>query len=360
MSAENNNNNYNNNNNNNNTPHPPFVTNSDHSAWIIVAASLGLALTLVFAGIRVFIRKIISPGVGLDDALLAVATVFSVVEASLLLGACRVGLGRSEGSLSFGDLDTVQQLYYAATLFFALGIGLSKASVAAFLLRIAPFNPHRKMVKITFALISVWTFALVFVLSLRCDLERPWRVSTAGCSDAIILRWEIVDAFGCLFELAMVGISIWLVWGVSALSWSQKAVVVVMFAFRLPVILFTVLRLLSYPDANRWDPTLLEAEFVSWSQAELGYSLIASTILVMRPFISNLVTHYAGSGKTAPRGDERAHLMLPMKFGSVSSPPPSDSAPSPVLDSERRHSEATLAKAVLVGGIRQSRQVSIV
>ncbi|KAF7196041.1 hypothetical protein HII31_02667 [Pseudocercospora fuligena] len=341
---------------------PPFatVTDDDHSAWIIIAASLGLALTLVFAGIRVFIRKIISPGVGLDDALLAVATVFSIVEASLLLGACRVGLGKSEVSLSSDDLNTVQQLYYAATLFFALGIGLSKASVAAFLLRIAPFNPHRKTVKVLFALILVWTVTLDFVLSLRCDLERPWRVNTASCSDAIILRWEILDAFGCLFELAMVGMSIWLVWGVSALSWSQKMVVVVMFAFRLPVILFTILRLLSYPDSNRWDPTLLEAEFVSWSQAELCYSLIASTILVMRPFISSLVTHYGGSGKAASRGEEQAHLMLPMKWGSVSSPPPSDSAPSFVLDSERRDSEATLARAVLVGGVRQTRQASIV
>ncbi|EME80440.1 uncharacterized protein MYCFIDRAFT_110389, partial [Pseudocercospora fijiensis CIRAD86] len=277
---------------------PPFatLTDDDHSAWIVIAASLALALTLAFAGIRIFIRKIISPGVGLDDALLAVATVFSVVEASLVLGACRVGFGKSEVSLSVDDLNTVQQLSYAATLFFALGVGLSKASVAAFLLRIAPFNPYRNTVKVIFALISVWTLTLVFVLSFRCGLDRPWRVSTASCSDAILLRWEILDAFGCLFELAMVAIPIWLVWGVSALSWSHKAVVVVMFAFRLPVILFTVLRLLSYPDAKRWDPNLLEAEFVSWSQAELCYSLIASTILVMRPFITNFVTHDGGSG----------------------------------------------------------------
>ncbi|KXT15028.1 hypothetical protein AC579_4883 [Pseudocercospora musae] len=341
---------------------PPFatVTDDDHSACIIIAASLGLALTLVFAGIRVFIRKIIIPGVGLDDALLAVATVFSVVEASLILGACRVGLGRSEVSLSADDMNSVQQLYYAATLFFALGIGLSKASVAAFLLRIAPFDPHRKTVKALFALISIWTIALVFVLSLRCNLDRPWRVSTASCSDAIILRWGILDAFGCLFELAMVGMSIWLVWRVTALSWSQKAVVVAMFAFRLPVILFTILRLLSYPGTKRWDPTLLGAEFVSWSQAELCYSLIASTILVMRPFISNLVTHYGGSAKPGPRGEEETHLTLPIKFGSVSSPPRSHSAPSFVLDSDRRDSEATLAKAVLGGGIRETRQASIV
>jgi hypothetical protein len=57
--------------------YPPFatVTDKDHAAWIIIATSLGLAWTLLFGAIRVFIRYTISPGLGIDDACLAVATV---------------------------------------------------------------------------------------------------------------------------------------------------------------------------------------------------------------------------------------------------------------------------------------------
>ena len=57
--------------------HPPFstVSDNDHTAWILIAASLGTIYSLIFGGIRVFIRYTTSRVFGLDDAVLAVATV---------------------------------------------------------------------------------------------------------------------------------------------------------------------------------------------------------------------------------------------------------------------------------------------
>ncbi len=56
---------------------PPFtvVTDTDHEAWIVVATAFGLCCSLLFGGIRIFVRLTIARGVGLDDALLGVATV---------------------------------------------------------------------------------------------------------------------------------------------------------------------------------------------------------------------------------------------------------------------------------------------
>lgn len=56
---------------------PPLaiVTEDDHTAWIMVASALGLACTLLFGGIRVFVRSTICPGIGMDDIFLAGATV---------------------------------------------------------------------------------------------------------------------------------------------------------------------------------------------------------------------------------------------------------------------------------------------
>lgn len=88
------------------------VKDDDHSAWIIIAASLSVALILVFAGIRIFIRRVISPGVGLDDGLLAAATIFGCVEAALLLGACHVGLGRSAATLTHHALSTTREVSF--------------------------------------------------------------------------------------------------------------------------------------------------------------------------------------------------------------------------------------------------------
>ena len=56
---------------------PPFaiLTDDDHSAWILVAASMGVAMTLLSSAIRVFIRYSVNSGWGLDDVVLAISTV---------------------------------------------------------------------------------------------------------------------------------------------------------------------------------------------------------------------------------------------------------------------------------------------
>jgi len=57
--------------------YPPFavVTETDHTAWIIIATALGLSCILLFSVIKIFIRWTISPTVGLDEAFLAGSTV---------------------------------------------------------------------------------------------------------------------------------------------------------------------------------------------------------------------------------------------------------------------------------------------
>jgi hypothetical protein len=56
---------------------PPFaiVTDTDHTAWLLIAATLSLCMILLFGIIRAFIRWTVSTGLGLDDAFLLAATV---------------------------------------------------------------------------------------------------------------------------------------------------------------------------------------------------------------------------------------------------------------------------------------------
>lgn len=57
--------------------HAPFavVTPNDHSAWVIIASALGLALTLLFGAIRIFVRATVGGGHGLDDYMVTAGTV---------------------------------------------------------------------------------------------------------------------------------------------------------------------------------------------------------------------------------------------------------------------------------------------
>ena len=57
--------------------HPPLltVTPTDHTAWIVITAILGICCALVTALLRIFVRAVISPPFGHDDTVVLVATV---------------------------------------------------------------------------------------------------------------------------------------------------------------------------------------------------------------------------------------------------------------------------------------------
>lgn len=214
----------------------PFavVTDTDHGAWIIITTALGLSQILLFAVIRSFVKCVINPGLTSDDGMIFTATGLAVVQSALVLGACHAGLGRSAELISADDLNALQRLYYAASLFFVLALGMSKASVTVFLLRLAPFDPYRQVTKVVIVAIIVWTVAFFFATALKCNLSEPWVVLGAQCS-GLFLRGAILEGFGCFFEVAIFGIAVWLV---SGLQIKQQSVVtvIVIFAFRLPYV----------------------------------------------------------------------------------------------------------------------------
>lgn len=212
----------------------PFavVTDTDHGAWIIIATALGLSQILLFALIRAFVKCVINPGLALDDGMIFTATGIAVVQSALVLSACHAGLGRSAELISASDQDALQKIYYAASLLLVLSLGLSKASVAVFLLRLAPFDPHRQVIKAVIAAILAWTIALFFAIALKCDLSEPWAVLGDQCS-GLFLRWGILEGFGCLFEIVIFGIAVWLVSGLQ-IKQQNVITVIVMFGFRLP------------------------------------------------------------------------------------------------------------------------------
>lgn len=82
--------------------HPPLlqVTPTDHSAWIAVATTLGLCCALVTLLIRAFVRIVISPPLGGDNATILAATVS--YPQSYSVRCC----GLAEGNEGFCD-DTI-------------------------------------------------------------------------------------------------------------------------------------------------------------------------------------------------------------------------------------------------------------
>ncbi|KAK5713379.1 hypothetical protein LTR17_017624 [Elasticomyces elasticus] len=148
-------------------------------------------------------------------------------------------------------------------------------------------------------------------------MTQPWLVVGEAC-EGYSLRWQVLEASGCVYEVVVSAMAIWLVWDLQT-SMDNKVIVIAAFAFRLglicrtsckesslidnSMIVIVALRLASFNQRGfATDPTLYQAEFISWTSTELNYSLISATIPIIRPFVNNLSTNYGGGQGSSGHG----------------------------------------------------------
>ena len=142
-------------------------------------------------------------------------------------------------------------MYYVSVLFFVVSLGLSKISVAFLLLRLTPQQQHRRVLHVIVALMAVWTVASTFAVALQCNLSHPWILIQESCPGAVLqplipislsnckltlmqfLRWQVISVFDIALELSLVGMTIYLIWGLQT-SLENKMAVVFSFGMRLP------------------------------------------------------------------------------------------------------------------------------
>lgn len=143
------------------------------------------------------------------------------------------------------------------------------------------------------------------------------------------MKWEAAEAIGAAFELAIFALAVWtLTWRVK-MPKSKKAIIVSSFGLRFVyvnhrahtltgradheqriIIAVITARLTSFDKTGFFtDPTLHEAVFVCWTQAEMNLSIIAATIPIAHKFLSSLVTNYGGAG--GRNLSERTNLKSP-------------------------------------------------
>ena len=166
---------------------PPLavVTPTDHAAWILLSTTIGLSITLIFAGIRIFVRTTISRPFAIDDHTLLAGTFLAVVQAVIIFVACDRGLGKSLEVAPIETQDQVQALLYTSNLFFILCLGLSKCSVICFLRRLSRDRNHKIVFDCATGVMILWTVASLLAIALQCNLSMPWVIVGQNCSDTV-------------------------------------------------------------------------------------------------------------------------------------------------------------------------------
>ncbi|KAK4550794.1 hypothetical protein LTR36_000374 [Oleoguttula mirabilis] len=276
-------------------------------------------MVLLSSIIRVFIRSTFGQKYGIDDGLLAIATLFAVIQEAVILGAVDKGLGKKIDLVSARHVDGIEKSFYTGNILAILVLGLAKLSIASFILRLTPIQRQRQIIFGIVGATILWMALSVFLVALQCNLSHPWALVGEKCT-GISARLVVIGLLDIVLEIALFSSTILLVADLQT-AFINKAVVIIAFAFRLPLIIAIALRIASFSTSGlTTNFTIAEDLYVVWTVTEINYALISATIPILRPFINSLSTHYGIGAATeysvsGSRSQGNAYALSTLKSG---------------------------------------------
>jgi hypothetical protein len=175
-------------------------------------------------------------------------------------------------------------------------------------MRLTAVKMHKLVAWVNIGAAIAWAFSSILVITIACTPAGPFTELEGQCS-GLFSRWIYVAAVDIATEVAIFGLSIYLVAGLK-MALKLKATVVMAFAVRLPVVAIAAIRLhYLHDEVYSDDPTLVGYNAAIWTQAEVAYSLLATAAACLGPFLRPFTrpylaeTRYQGSrGRTMPEG----------------------------------------------------------
>ncbi|CAI6335550.1 unnamed protein product [Periconia digitata] len=259
------------------------INSQDQSGLIAILTAFALGLVLLSVAARLYARHEFRL-FRIDDYLFIAATIFAVIQTALVFRQLRDGLGKSEEQIDPSVRLAVQKLGFAADLLYLFTLFLSKCSVSFLFLYLTPGRAHVRAIWTTITASVVWVITAVILEAVRCHPKHPWTDDTSTCTN-FFARWVVIAVLDAIIELALVGVSIYIVSDLQ-MALKSKLIVVGAFSWRVPNIAFTFIRLafLQYP----FEPStshIWHSRVVTVTQLSIGYTITASVIPYLKPFM---------------------------------------------------------------------------
>ncbi|ORY19017.1 hypothetical protein BCR34DRAFT_472648 [Clohesyomyces aquaticus] len=270
------------------------VTENDHAGIIWVVSLLCLVYTVLTLVTRSVIKWHM---VGSDDFALLAAQALALGQYGALFYSLRNGLGRTSEML----IPQSRISAFASEVLIVLALALSKCSVILLVRRV--FSRDMKhfwtICNVILGFCCIWGVASAILVSAGCDASKYMPPQGNETCRGFAARWDIVVALDVFLELVMFVLPIYFLWGLQ-MAIDLKARVVLAFAFRLPLVVFTIIFLRHFTTAHRdSNPGVSVSTAIAWQQIAVAYSLISATIPCLKSFIQSFDTNFGmGDGST--------------------------------------------------------------
>ncbi|KAF2473847.1 uncharacterized protein BDR25DRAFT_256791 [Lindgomyces ingoldianus] len=276
------------------------ITENNH-AGVIWVISL---LCMIYSVLTLFARGVIKwHMVGPDDVALVAAQVLAFGQYGALFGSLHYGLGRTSEMLNVKSRVLVSNTAFTSEILLLLSLALSKCSIIFLVRRV--FTRDMKhfwlICNIALAFVCTWGITSVVLVSVGCNVSKYVPPNGNETCEGFATRWNIVIALDVISELVMFILPICFLWTLQ-MTLDLKARVVIAFAFRLPVIAFSILFVRIFTTVQHApNPGVSISTAIAWQQVTVSYSLISATIPCLKSFIKSFDTNF-GMGEGSSSG----------------------------------------------------------
>ncbi|RKF79126.1 putative 50s ribosomal protein l36e [Golovinomyces cichoracearum] len=283
-----------------------------------------LSIALSMAGLRFWVRFAMLKSRGLDDLLLIVAVIFTILLSASCYLSDKLGLGNQTWQLT--SVDSAQKIEIASNItkavygcYFAYptAIIFTKFSIMATYLRVFPPGHLRRSTVALSVLAVVFWVASIFAIIFTCiPLQAAWDQRVVGRCYDILNFFVISSSFHILLDVLLCILPIPIIWSLS-MPKTQRLILIALLCGGALACVSSILRLIHLRQVidNIYVRTI---SIIEWSIIEVDAGIICASMAALRPLCKLLTLPYFSNGLN--KRDDMTTSSVP-NFDEIFDPP---------------------------------------
>ncbi|KAK4212061.1 hypothetical protein QBC37DRAFT_202616 [Rhypophila decipiens] len=258
--------------------------------------TVGIILSGITCILRCIVRTRVVKGFGLDDWLMAIATVFYLIFCTCSNIGISHGTGRHKADLTPEQYTRSMNLWFFCYLSYACSMIAVKLSIGCFLLRVTITRLHKWIIYFSAAITCVSCLTFFFLALFQCNpISYFWTRNQdldgtqGGCINAGVLV-AMAYLYSVMSVITDLSFALLPAWVVGQLNMGKKAKFAVMGLMGMGVIasLAVIARApyLKHMDSDDflWDT----APMAIWSSVENGLAITAGCLATLQPLVKGI------------------------------------------------------------------------
>ncbi|KAK1777076.1 hypothetical protein QBC45DRAFT_470501 [Copromyces sp. CBS 386.78] len=254
-----------------------------------------IVLVGVVVSLRIVCRGYITRRLFVDDYLIILAGLFTLVSASMALAATRYGLGEHIWNLPLPVDNMLEMLtrcvkhMYVAHVFYSAAGAFTKLSILTSYLRIFSGKVLRWILCGTAAVVSTMGVCAVFATIFQCTpVKAAWDYTIADSKCFSFVDFLYANAgINMAIDFVLVAAPLPYFWSLS-IPLRQRLMICVLFGVGFIGFAASIVRIVSLSDVKGIDVTYYLVSPLNWTIIECSLGIICVSVPPMRPLLAKL------------------------------------------------------------------------